>query len=47
MSEGLNTEITQEEIESNWEQVVESFDDMELKEELLRGIYAYGFEKPS
>ncbi|CAD6234180.1 GSCOCG00007624001-RA-CDS [Cotesia congregata] len=34
-------------IESNWEQVVESFDDMNLKEELLRGIYAYGFEKPS
>jgi len=27
---------------SNWEQVVESFDDMKLKEELLRGIYAYG-----
>jgi translation initiation factor 4A len=24
-----------------------SFDDMHLKEELLRGIYAYGFEKPS
>ncbi|XP_049852750.1 eukaryotic initiation factor 4A-I isoform X2 [Schistocerca gregaria] len=34
-------------IESNWEQVVENFDDMNLKEELLRGIYAYGFEKPS
>jgi len=24
-----------------------SFDDLELKDELLRGIYAYGFEKPS
>jgi translation initiation factor 4A len=34
-------------IESNWDQVVDSFDDMQLKEELLRGIYAYGFEKPS
>ncbi|XP_034950996.1 eukaryotic initiation factor 4A-I [Chelonus insularis] len=34
-------------IDSNWDQVVESFDDMNLKEELLRGIYAYGFEKPS
>ncbi|XP_063974171.1 eukaryotic initiation factor 4A-I-like isoform X1 [Diachasmimorpha longicaudata] len=34
-------------IETNWESVVESFDDMALKEELLRGIYAYGFEKPS
>jgi len=27
--------------------IVESFDDMGLKEEILRGIYAYGFEKPS
>ncbi len=28
-------------------QVCENFDDMALREELLRGIYAYGFEKPS
>ncbi|XP_052783661.1 eukaryotic initiation factor 4A-I-like [Mya arenaria] len=34
-------------IESNWDQVVDNFDDMSLREELLRGIYAYGFEKPS
>ncbi|GIY02354.1 eukaryotic initiation factor 4A-II [Caerostris darwini] len=34
-------------IESNWEFVVDNFDDMNLREELLRGIYAYGFEKPS
>jgi len=34
-------------IESNWDEVVTSFDDMNLQEELLRGIYAYGFEKPS
>lgn len=34
-------------IESNWEEVVDNFDDMSLREELLRGIYAYGFEKPS
>merc|ERR1712180_316049 len=34
-------------IESNWEEICENFDDMNLKEELLRGIYAYGFEKPS
>jgi len=32
---------------SNWKEVCESFDDMKLKDELLRGIYAYGFEKPS
>ncbi|XP_059081199.1 eukaryotic initiation factor 4A-I-like [Tigriopus californicus] len=34
-------------IDSNWDEVCESFDEMNLREELLRGIYAYGFEKPS
>jgi len=34
-------------IDSNWDEVCETFDEMDLKEELLRGIYAYGFEKPS
>jgi len=34
-------------IETNWNQVVSSFDEMQLKDDLLRGIYAYGFEKPS
>ncbi|XP_006825894.1 eukaryotic initiation factor 4A-I-like [Saccoglossus kowalevskii] len=34
-------------IESNWDEVVDNFDNMNLKEDLLRGIYAYGFEKPS
>jgi len=34
-------------IETNWEEVVTSFDNMNLRDELLRGIYAYGFEKPS
>ncbi len=33
--------------QSNWDEVTDNFDDMQLKEELLRGIYAYGFEKPS
>ncbi len=28
-------------------QVCENFDDMGLREDLLRGIFAYGFEKPS
>ncbi|CAG9327818.1 unnamed protein product [Blepharisma stoltei] len=44
MSETLSNDYV---IESNWDESVESFDDMELKEELLRGIYSYGFEKPS
>uniref|UniRef100_UPI003AAE522F eukaryotic initiation factor 4A-II-like isoform X2 n=1 Tax=Centroberyx gerrardi TaxID=166262 RepID=UPI003AAE522F len=34
-------------IESNWTEITENFDDMNLRETLLRGIYAYGFEKPS
>jgi len=36
-----------DEFATNWTEVVESFDDMGLREDLLRGIYAYGFEKPS
>jgi translation initiation factor 4A len=34
-------------IDSNWHEVTETFDDMNLKQTLLRGIYSYGFEKPS
>jgi translation initiation factor 4A len=33
--------------ETNWDESVEKFDDLGLKEEVLRGIYGYGFEKPS
>lgn len=32
---------------NNWDKIVTSFDDMGLTDDLLRGIYAYGFEKPS
>ncbi len=35
------------EITTNWDEVSTTFDSMDLKEDLLRGIYAYGFEKPS
>lgn len=28
-------------------QVYPTFDSMKLREELLRGIYAYGFDRPS
>jgi translation initiation factor 4A len=35
------------EFQTNWDTVVDSFDQMGLNEELLRGIYAVGFEKPS
>ncbi|EAA63503.1 hypothetical protein AN2932.2 [Aspergillus nidulans FGSC A4] len=34
-------------IESNYDEITDSFDSMELKPELLRGVYAYGFERPS
>jgi translation initiation factor 4A len=44
-----NTNLTadQPEFESNWDEVIDNFDNMGLKDDLLRGIYAYGFEKPS
>ena len=32
---------------TDWDESFESFDEMGLHENLLRGIYAYGFEKPS
>jgi translation initiation factor 4A len=35
------------EVQSNWDEITPLFDEMDLKEDLLRGIYAYGFEKPS
>jgi len=41
------TFLTADELDSNWDEVTETFDDMSLRTELLRGIYAYGFEKPS
>mmetsp|Transcript_20725 Transcript_20725/g.15242 ORF Transcript_20725/g.15242 Transcript_20725/m.15242 type:complete len:404 (-) Transcript_20725:93-1304(-) len=43
------TELRDDEIEisDNWDEVTPSFDALGLTEELLRGIYAYGFERPS
>ncbi|KAI8608529.1 hypothetical protein BC830DRAFT_1174341 [Chytriomyces sp. MP71] len=35
-------DLPEGEIESNWDTVVDKFDDMQLKEELLRGVYSYG-----
>jgi translation initiation factor 4A len=40
-------ELTDADFDSNWDEAIESFDGMDLPEELLRGIYSYGFEKPS
>jgi ATP-dependent RNA helicase len=41
VGEGVEIEAS-EEVET-----VTSFDDMQLKEELIKGIYAYGFDRPS
>ena len=40
-------EEPEEVFETNWEFEVDNFDDMGLKEEVLRGIYAFGFKEPS
>ncbi|KAI6010284.1 P-loop containing nucleoside triphosphate hydrolase protein [Pisolithus marmoratus] len=47
LTEDQLQDVPDTEIESNWDQVVDNFDNMGLKPELLRGIYAYGFERPS
>ncbi|KAG6331569.1 hypothetical protein ID866_7522 [Astraeus odoratus] len=39
--------VAENEIESNWDQVVDNFDNMDLQPEFLRSIYAYGFGQPS
>jgi len=42
-----NPDLRVEDFESNYDEVVDNFDNMNLSEDLLRGIYSYGFEKPS
>ena len=34
-------------IPRTWDQVNMSFDDMDLSDEILRGVYSFGFERPS
>ncbi|TIA50269.1 ATP-dependent RNA helicase eIF4A [Aureobasidium pullulans] len=46
MASGLE-EVPEGQIESNYDETTDSFDAMNLKAELLRGVYAYGFERPS
>lgn len=49
-SENNDMQVSNEgagEITTNYQEVHETFDSMNLREDLLRGIYAYGFEKPS
>lgn len=42
--EGLTNDTL---LESNWDEIVENFEDFELKKLLLRGIFGYGFSMPS
>lgn len=43
-----NQNQNQQDNDNNFcDEVIESFDDLPLHENLLRGIYSYGFEKPS
>jgi superfamily II DNA/RNA helicase len=46
-TKGEDGEEAEELFETNWELEVDNFDDMSLKEEVLRGIYAFGFKEPS
>jgi len=43
----MSASVVVEEFDTNVDEVVDNFDNMNIKEDLLRGIYAYGFEKPS
>jgi translation initiation factor 4A len=36
-----------DQLESNYDKTTDSFDDMHLDKELVHGVYAYGFERPS
>lgn len=46
MSDGI-TEIESGLIETNYDNIVYKFDDLNLKPEIVRGIFGYGYEAPS
>ena len=47
MGEEENKGESEQMFATNWDLEVNKFDDMGLKEEVLRGIYGYGFKDPS
>ncbi|XEU97573.1 hypothetical protein FSHL1_002859 [Fusarium sambucinum] len=47
MADKYLQDIKATQIESNSDEITESFDAMALESNLLRGVYAYGFENPS
>lgn len=40
-------EVDEEQFATNWDLEVNKFDDMGLREDVLRGIYGYGYKDPS
>jgi len=40
-------EIDPDKFASNWDEICHTFDDMDLNSHLLRGIFSYGYERPS
>jgi translation initiation factor 4A len=46
-NDNVDTTKDIEDMETNWTETIESFDELNLKTDLLRGIYGYGFDKPS
>ncbi|CAK77923.1 unnamed protein product (macronuclear) [Paramecium tetraurelia] len=38
---------TTQDLQENWNEQVETFEDLTLSKDLLRGIFSYGFERPS
>lgn len=48
MADNENEDLTNVEFETSDDvEVIPTFDQMRLREDLLRGVYAYGFEKPT
>ena len=44
----MNEYNSEEEFSSNnMEEYIRTYEELDLKEDLLRGIYSFGFEKPS
>lgn len=47
MLEEEKKEPISESVKTNWTQEIKRFDELGLNDELLRGIYGYGYELPS
>ena len=43
MPPAADVQITDGEIQSNWDEIYDNFDNMGLAPELLRGVFAFGY----